>query len=250
VPSATAVQRTKPAAVKSSRIRQQMFNSLELTGRASTHVRNVQEPSCTVHDGAVQALLAMQAAARGAGIELGVVSSFRDFERQVAIWNAKFQGRRELLDRDSRPLAHASLDEPALIEAILTWSALPGASRHHWGTDVDVIDRAAVAADYQVQLQPAEFRGTGPFGRLDAWLAANMSRFGFFRPYVSARDGVQPEPWHLSFAPLAVPALDALTLEVLQAALSEAPLLGREAVRARLPEIYSRYVLDVDPPDS
>jgi LAS superfamily LD-carboxypeptidase LdcB len=227
-----------------------MFNSLELTGRANTHVRKVQELSCTVNCGAVEELLAMQAAARSAGIELAVVSSFRDFERQVAIWNAKFQGTRELLDRDSRPLAHASLDEPALIEAILTWSALPGASRHHWGTDVDVIDRAAVSADYQVQLRPAEFGGAGPFARLDAWLAANMSRFGFFRPYVRARDGVQPEPWHLSFAPLAVPALDALTLEVLRTALADAPLLGADAVLARLPEIYSRYVLDVDPPEA
>ncbi|HEY4970339.1 MAG TPA: M15 family metallopeptidase [Steroidobacteraceae bacterium] len=227
-----------------------MFNSLELTGRASTHVCKVPKLSCTVHCGAVAELLAMHAAAREAGIELAVVSSFRDFERQLAIWNAKFEGTRELFDRDSRPLRHASLGEPELIEAILTWSALPGASRHHWGTDIDVIDRAAVGADYQVQLLPAEFRGAGPFARLDAWLAGNMSRFGFFRPYASARDGVQPEPWHLSFAPLAVPALDALTLEVLQAAVSGAPIFGREALCARLPEIYSRYVLDVDPPGS
>jgi LAS superfamily LD-carboxypeptidase LdcB len=248
VPSATAVQRTKPNALKSSRIRQQMFNSLELTGRASTHVCEVRELSCTVHFGAVDELLAMQAAARSAGIDLTVVSSFRDFERQLAIWNAKFQGTRELLDRDSHPLPRANLDEAGLIDAILIWSALPGASRHHWGTDIDVIDRAAVSPDYQVQLLPQEFNGAGPFVRLDAWLAANMSRFGFFRPYASARAGVQPEPWHLSFAPLAVPALDALTLEVLRHTLDDAPLLGREAVRARLPEIYSRYVLDVDPP--
>ena len=34
-------------------------------------------------------------------------------------------------------------------DAILLWSALPGASRHHWGTDFDVFDRAAVPPDYR-----------------------------------------------------------------------------------------------------
>ena len=105
-----------------------------------------------------------------------------------------------------------------------------------------------LARDYQPQLVPAEFAGSGPFARLDAWLAANMPRFGFFRPYTSPRHGVQPEPWHLSFAPLAGPALEALTLEVLGTALHDSRMLGSEAVRTRLPEIYSRYVTDIDPP--
>jgi len=225
-----------------------MFNSLELTGRASTQVREVPELGCILHHEVIEQLFAMQAAARDAGIELAILSSFRDFERQLAIWNAKYRGARQLLDRDGRPLAHASLDEPHLIEAILTWSALPGASRHHWGTDVDVIDRAAIARDYQPQLVPAEFAGSGPFARLDVWLAANMPRFGFFRPYTSPRHSVQPEPWHVSFAPLAGLALEALTLEVLDTALHDSRMLGSEAVRKRLPEIYSRYVTDIDPP--
>jgi LAS superfamily LD-carboxypeptidase LdcB len=225
-----------------------MFNSLELTGRASTHVQEVPQLGCIVHREAIGRLLAMQAAARAAGIELAVVSSFRDFERQVAIWNGKYSGARPLLDRDGRPLAHETLNENALIDAILTWSALPGASRHHWGTDVDVIDRAAVEKDYEPQLLPAEFGRNGPFARLDAWLTANMVRFGFFRPYTSPREGVQPEPWHLSFAPLAEAALAALTLKILSTALAESRMLGREAVRARLPQIYARYVTDIDPP--
>jgi LAS superfamily LD-carboxypeptidase LdcB len=225
-----------------------MFNSLELTGRASTHVREVPQLGCILHRESIAQTLAMQAAARDAGIELAIVSSFRDFERQVAIWNAKFTGARALLDRSGRELTRASLDERARIDAILTWSALPGASRHHWGTDVDVVDRAAVAHDYQPRLVPAEFAPGGPFARLDAWLAANMARFGFFRPYTRQRDGVQPEPWHLSFAPLAAPALAALTIEVLGEALADSRMLGSDAVRARLPEIYSRFVTDIDPP--
>ena len=75
---------------------------------------------------------------------------------------------------------------------------------------MDVVDRAAVAPDYRPQLVPAEFARNGPFARLDAWLAANMGTFGFFRPYTTDRGGVQPEPWHLSFAPVAEAALAAL----------------------------------------
>jgi LAS superfamily LD-carboxypeptidase LdcB len=225
-----------------------MFNSLELTGRCSTHVLEVPELGCTLHRAAVPQALAMRAAARTVGIELAIVSSFRDFDRQVALWNAKYSGTRQLLDRDGRVLTHALLSADALIDAILIWSALPGASRHHWGTDVDVIDSAAVAPDYRAQLVPAEFAGAGPFARLDAWLAANMATFGFFRPYSTDRGGVQPEPWHLSFAPVAEPALAALTPQVLSAALATSTIHGREAVLARLPELYTRYVTAIDPP--
>jgi len=225
-----------------------MFNSFELTGRSSTHVREVPELDCTLHGAAVQAALAMREAARACGIELAIVSSFRDFERQVAIWNAKFSGARPLLDRAGRALKHADLSAGALIDAILIWSALPGASRHHWGTDVDVIDRAAVGADYQAQLVPSEYEGSGPFAKLNAWLAQHMATFGFFRPYTTDRGGVQPEPWHLSFAPVAQAALAELTPEVLRAALAPSALRGRETVLARLPQIYAQYVTAIDPP--
>lgn len=225
-----------------------MFNSLELTGRTSTHVREAPELGCILHGDAIPQALAMRSAARAAGIEIAIVSSFRNFDRQVAIWNAKFAGERTLLDRDGRALMHAQLSERALIDAILVWSALPGASRHHWGTDMDVVDRAAVAPDYRPQLVQAEFGTNGPFARLDAWLAAHMATFGFFRPYATDRGGVQPEPWHLSFAPVAQPALAALTPQLLSTALAASAMHGREAVLARLPEIYARYVAAIDPP--
>jgi LAS superfamily LD-carboxypeptidase LdcB len=225
-----------------------MFNSLELTGRSSTHVREIPELGCILHHDAALQALAMRAAARTAGIELAIVSGFRDFERQLVLWNAKYQGERQLLDRDGRALSHARLSADALIDAILIWSALPGASRHHWGTDMDVVDRAAVAPDYRPQLVPAEFAAHGPFARLDAWLAANMGTFGFFRPYTTDRGGVQPEPWHLSFAPLAEPALAALTPQILAAALAASAMHGCAAVLARLPDLYRRYVTAIDPP--
>jgi LAS superfamily LD-carboxypeptidase LdcB len=224
-----------------------MLDSLQLTGRTATHVLNVADPACTVHADAVSGLLALSRAARQDGIELTVVSSFRDFERQAAIWNGKFKGERELLDRSGRVLERRELGESALVEAILHWSALPGASRHHWGTDMDVVDTAAVPAGYRPRLTGAEFAERGVFAKLDRWLTANMQRFGFFRPYSSDRGGVLPEPWHLSYAPLAVPALDALTVELLAEAIGASDLCGKDLVLARLPQIHARYVKAVDP---
>lgn len=225
-----------------------MLDPEQLTGRTASHVVEVPALACTVHAGAVAALLALAAAARTQGIELEVVSSFRDFERQRSIWNGKYRGERPLLDREGRPLDRAGLDEPAVVEAILLWSALPGASRHHWGTDVDVVDRSCCPPGYRPQLTTAEFAPRGIFAKLEGWLAANMGQFGFFRPYARDRGGVFPEPWHLSYAPLSVPALQALTVEVLAEAIAGSELCAREWVLARLPEIHARYVNNVDAP--
>jgi hypothetical protein len=127
---------------------------------------------------------------------------------------------------------------------------MPGASRHHWGTDIDVVDKAATPPDYRPRLLVGEFSETGPYAHLDHWLGANLAQFGFFRPYMVDRGGVHPEPWHLSYAPVAIPAHEALTLEILLEAVATSSMLGREQVLARLPELYDRYVADVDqPPD-
>jgi LAS superfamily LD-carboxypeptidase LdcB len=219
------------------------MNALELTGRARTHVIEVPELGCSVHRDVVAPLLDLAAAARAeAGIELSVVSAFRDFGRQCDIWNAKWRGERALLDRSGRPLAAQGLDTDARIDAILAWSALPGASRHHWGTDLDVIDRAALPSGYRPQLVPQEYEPGGAFGRLGAWLAASIGRFGFYRPYSRDLGGVQPEPWHLSHAATARPACAALTVEVMAEAIGSAEIEGRARLLERMADIRARFV--------
>jgi LAS superfamily LD-carboxypeptidase LdcB len=225
-----------------------MLSPLELTGRARTHVRESVPLGSILHPEAARALSDLKETARAAGIELAVLSGYRDLGRQVAIWNAKFRGTRRLLARDGAELDRSRLSQRELIDAILAWSALPGASRHHWGSDADVIDRASMPAEYRPQLIAQEFAQGGFFGRLSDWLAKHAGEFGFFRPYSRDRGGVMPEPWHLSYAPLAVPALAALTPEVLAEAVGSSSMDGRELVLARLPELYERYVLAVDPP--
>jgi LAS superfamily LD-carboxypeptidase LdcB len=224
------------------------MNSLELTGRSRGHIIDLTEPPCSLHEEAVGAYVAMRAAAADAGHDLAPISSFRDFEHQARIWNAKFRGERPMLDSAGRPLDSSTFTDEEKVAAILLWSALPGASRHHWGTEIDVIDRAAMPAGYRPQLLPAEFEPGGHFAALNEWLESRMSEFGFFRPYRTDRGGVHPEPWHLSYAPVSLAATRALTPDVLAEALDSQEVLGKEIVRLRLAEIHRQYVVNVDAP--
>jgi LAS superfamily LD-carboxypeptidase LdcB len=198
-----------------------------------------------VHRELVPAWRELAAAARSAGFDLAIASGYRDYQRQLAIWNGKASGQRPLLDGDGRPLQARGLGEWALAQAILRWSALPGASRHHWGSDLDVYDRAAVAAGYQVQLTPAEVADGGPFGTLHRWLDERIARddcFGFFRPYPLDRGGIAPERWHLSYAPLAARFQRQLTPARLLRALDAPSLLLRGCVHRHWDEIFRRFV--------
>jgi LAS superfamily LD-carboxypeptidase LdcB len=227
-----------------------VLNAAQLTGRDRGHVLELADLQCTLQPDAARAFRALRTAAAGAGLDIAAASGFRDFERQRAIWNDKYRGRRPLLDRTGRPLDPAIMSAGDIVRTILHWSALPGASRHHWGTEVDVFDRVALTGGYRPQLVPAEFAPDGPFAPLERWLAAHAEDYGFFRPYDRDRGGVQPEPWHLSFAPVAGPALPALTVEVLAAALHGVELEGAEAVWPLLAEIHARYVCAVALPSA
>jgi LAS superfamily LD-carboxypeptidase LdcB len=223
-------------------------NEAELTGQARTHIAAVDDPPCLLHVQAVAPYLNLRRAAQAHGIDLVPMSSFRDFDRQLAIWNGKFSGQRPMYDSLGEELNAAALTPWERIQAILLWSALPGASRHHWGTDVDLVDGKATHSGYRIKLTREEFAPGGPFGALDRWLTAHAARFGFFRPFQGVRSGVQPEPWHLSFAPIAEKARRHLSPAVLRAAIAAAPLLGKEAVLEHLDELHARYVARIDLP--
>ena len=227
-----------------------MLDPLELTGHAHTHVVQLDELRCALHRDVVEPFAALRAAAAREGMDIRVFSAFRDFAAQLSIWNRKFSGQRPLFGRDGSLLQYASLDRDELIEAILSWSALPGASRHHWGSDIDVFDAAAVAPDYRVQLLPEEYAEGGPFAELNRWLDENAVRFGFFRPYDRDRGGVHPEPWHISHAATSLPALDRLSPQLIAEALQAGDVLGIDAVLERLENIFRRYVVNVARPES
>lgn len=222
------------------------FSVEQLTGRTRNHLRELIDPRCTLHHEVVSPFLTLRAAAAADGIDLAAFSSFRDFDRQLAIWNGKFRGERPMQDRAGRPLDVAALTPAQRVEAILWWSALPGTSRHHWGTDFDVVDISAMPRGYKLQVIPAEYLDGGPFHRLTRWLDAHMHAFGFYRPYSTDRGGVSPEPWHLSYAPVAHIAARQLSVRDLCAVIEGAAVEGKDEVLAALDRNYTTYVVNVD----
>ncbi|HTU67126.1 MAG TPA: M15 family metallopeptidase [Steroidobacteraceae bacterium] len=225
------------------------FTLDQLTGRSREHLAELENgpgSRCALHKAVVAPYLAMRAAAAIDGIDLVAFSGFRDFDRQLGIWNGKYRGERPMQDRAGRAVDVSALTPAERVTAILWWSALPGASRHHWGTDFDVMDAAALPPGYKLQVIPAEYQPGGPFARLTAWLDTHMHAFGFFRPYTTDRGGVAPEPWHLSYAPVAARAQAALKLDGLRAVLSAAAIDGKEEVLAALARNFASYVVNVD----
>ena len=162
-----------------------------------------------LHIDVISPFLAMQDAAHKDGIDLQLVSSYRDFDRQTAIFNRKWTGKAQLLDVNGSLLSFDSLRDDEKLHAILTWSALPGGSRHHWGTDIDVYDRASVKHwGGQFNLVETEYEAGGPCYALACWLGENMSRFGWTRNLASSPSctfmprrhaGRSAEPWSCPF---------------------------------------------------
>ena len=224
------------------------MDPLELTGRTRTHIEQLDAPRVALHREAVAPFLALRTAAAQEGIDIMPYSAFRDFSAQVEIWNRKFRGERPLYDRDGNVRDHASLRAEEIVDAILVWSAVPGASRHHWGSEIDVYDAAAIPEGYRVKLLPEEYARGGVFERLAHWLNDNLQRFHFFRPYESDRGGVYPEPWHISYQPVSTAALTALSPEVIAQALHDTDVLGKELILDRLPEIWRTYVVNISAP--
>jgi LAS superfamily LD-carboxypeptidase LdcB len=224
------------------------FDELELTGRARTHVRQYAQPRFAARPEVAAAFLAMRAAAARDGIDMVPIASWRPFEAQARNWNRKFAGAATLYDCDGRPRDHAALAPEAVVRAILAWTGLPGATRRHWGTDIDVFDRVAQPPGYRTTLLPEEARPGGVYARLHAWLDVHAARFGFFRPYRTPRGGMCPAPWHLSHAPSAAAAQTALDIDMVARAVRASDLLGRDLVLEMLPELFRDHVSNVDGP--
>ncbi len=212
-----------------------------LTGRSTDHLAPLSGHH-RLQPAAVAAFLAMQQAALEAGFTLQPASTFRDFERQQAIWNGKFCGERPVLDKDSRPIDITPLSAAERCEAILRWSALPGASRHHWGSDLDVYDPSLLPAGQKLQLEPWEYEQGGYFYPLNQWMTDHMAEFGFYRPFTEEGDGVAVEPWHLSYRPLAREAEHLLTPALLLAAWKDKDIAGAAWLEEHLPSIFSRFI--------
>jgi LAS superfamily LD-carboxypeptidase LdcB len=172
----------------------------------------------------------MQKEARKAGIELEIVSAYRSYERQQRIWNRKYTSN-----------AKQGLSPEKNIQKIIEYSTLPGTSRHHWGTDVDLID-GSKPQNGDVLLTE-KFHDQGPYAPMRKWMDENANKFGFIRPYTQdpKRKGFYYEPWHYSYAPLSIPMLNAYLKLDLNRLLIPESLEGSSSVT---PEFLSRYITE------
>ncbi|ODS24812.1 peptidase [Candidatus Endobugula sertula] len=219
----------------------------QLLGQNEDHLQTLPDhQGVRMHQGVIAPLMTLIQHARQAGFQLRVTSGFRSFERQLGIWNDKCRGLRAVLDSRGDELDIHSLSSLEKVMAILRWSALPGASRHHWGTDCDIYDAAAVSKDYQPQLHPNEYTGSGPFAPMIEWLSKYLQQpdsLAFFRPYLHDHDGVAPELWHLSYSPVSSEYEQHLSLSLIREQLNNLQIIEEKStLLENLGIIYARFI--------
>jgi len=140
----------------------------------------------------LDAFIKMHEAAKEDGISLTIISASRDFYQQKRIWENKWDGTVKVGGND---LAKTVKDTIERASIILKYSSMPGTSRHHWGTDIDINS-----------LSPAYF-AQGKGIKEYEWLRNNARKFGFCQVYseidkINRHSGYQEEKWHWSYMPL------------------------------------------------
>jgi hypothetical protein len=137
----------------------------------------------------LEAFQKMADAAKREGIHLVIISATRNFDAQKKIWENKWSGKTKVEGKDLTTIS--DLKERARL--IMLYSSMPGTSRHHWGTDMDLNS-----------LENSYFeKGKGK--KIYDWLIAHASEYGFCQPYsnkASGRSGYEEEKWHWSYLPL------------------------------------------------
>lgn len=197
-----------------------------------------------LHPDVIVPLQDLSRVAAEAGFLLTLASGYRNFSRQLLIWNQKASGLRPVYDSKGNIVSMTILSDDEKLWAILRWSALPGSSRHHWGTDIDVYDQSKIDANYQLQLTTEETQANGPFAEFHSWLTAELTEKNcpFFRPYAVDKGGVAPEPWHLSYAPVADQYYAQYSVHLLREQIIQTDILLKESILRNLDEIFERFI--------
>ncbi|AKD37906.1 bifunctional aspartokinase I/homoserine dehydrogenase I [Pasteurella multocida subsp. multocida OH4807] len=220
----------------------------QLTGKVPSHLVNLPCPFSNNHflqADALKAFQALQQCALKNGFNLQPASSFRDFQRQQLIWNGKFNGERKVHDDLGNSLNLTALSDWQKAQAILRWSALPGGSRHHWGTEIDVFDPNLLPAGQSLQLEPWEYEKGGYFFELSEWLQQNLAHFDFVLPFTQLPQGkeIGYEPWHISYLPVADLAKQQFSGEILLASWQNEDIAGNACLTEHLDEIFQRFFI-------
>lgn len=135
----------------------------------------------------------MHAAAKKDGLNFTIKSATRPFDHQKRIWEGKWTGQRKIAGGKDASKSYPNPKDRAL--KILEFSSMPGTSRHHWGTDIDLnsfensyFERGRGLKEYN-------------------WLLKHAATYGFCQPYTQKDkqrpNGYNEEKWHWSYLPIA-----------------------------------------------
>ena len=130
----------------------------------------------------LNAFLQMSDAAAKDGIEIKIASATRNFDYQANLWDNKWNA------------LPSSMDGLTKFKTVLDYSAAPGTSRHHWGTEVDINNA-----------NPQYFN-TEEGEEVYDWMQKNAASYGFCQTYTAKGPdrptGYDEERWHWSYTPL------------------------------------------------
>ena len=177
------------------------------------------------------AFLLMHAAASLDSLDLKLASATRNFDYQAGIWDKKWTGETLV---GGQSLAENIPDGFERFKKILEYSAAPGTSRHHWGTDVDIY--YAIPSFFETS------KGKGIYN----WLTVNAASFGFCQTYdakIERLTGYHEEKWHWSYLPLAKNFTDRYKTLIRESDLGD--FLGAEYLAGQ--NVINDYVLSINP---
>ncbi|MBT4790258.1 MAG: M15 family metallopeptidase [Halobacteriovoraceae bacterium] len=217
-----------------------------LTGRCELHLYKTND--FKLHKDIISPFQALQELAKKEiNADLQIISSFRSYERQKHIWNMKVSGKREIFDDNEHPIDITVLQPKEIIQKIMRFSALPGASRHHWGTDIDIYD-ANECKKSDVKLTHNECIKGGVFEKLHCWIDEKISLNqlgGFYRPYAQDLGGVALEKWHISYAPISSLYFNQYDINLLKKSLLVDEILLRESILDNLEFLFKQYIQNI-----
>ena len=161
------------------------YSELALTGRGNLLLVGESDK---LQKEVLEAFNKMKQEAKKEGISIQIASAYRSFDRQKSIWNRKFKSY--ILEGFTQQQA---------VEKIIEFSTIPGTSRHHWGTDIDIID-ASINEPKELLIQ-RNYEGDGVYSKLKKWMDSNAENYGFYLVYNNdpLRKGFKYEPWHYSY---------------------------------------------------
>ena len=128
----------------------------------------------------------MYEAALADGVKLILKSGHRTFVEQVCEWELRWNE-----PRMDMPFPN----DVEKAKFLLQYRSMPGTTRHHWGTDIDLNS-----------FELTYFQ-TREGQKIYEWLKENAAQYGFYQPYTAIEErnfiGYQEEKWHWSYKPLA-----------------------------------------------